>query len=79
MPWKNVHCIERIAYMFCAPNEVRTRVSALSPLHGDERAGEIKTRLKQRVCAPDEVRARISALGPLHGDERAEEIKTCLK
>ena len=36
--------------------------------HGDERAGEIKTRLKERVCAPNEVRTRVSALrGPRPG------------
>jgi hypothetical protein len=32
----------------CAPNEVRTRVSAMNPLHGDERTEETKTRLKWR-------------------------------
>jgi hypothetical protein len=62
-----------------APNEVRTRVSAMSPLHGDERAGERKTRLGRReVYAPNEVRTRVSALSPLHGDERAGEKKTRL-
>jgi hypothetical protein len=61
-----------------APNEVRTRVSASSPLHGDERAGEKETRLGRReVYAPNEVRTRVSALrglrpGPLDngGGER---------
>jgi hypothetical protein len=43
-----------------APNEVRTRVSALNPLNGDERAGYL--------CAPNEVRTRVSALrGPRPG------------
>jgi hypothetical protein len=53
------------AAMHDAPHEIRTRVSALSPPCGDERAGERKPRqVRREVCAPNEVRTRVSALSP---------------